>query len=512
MINEQQQTPGAYLRGNLCSMNQSHRLLKLRPDFIIGRGTPAEVDVCLKDINISRKHCRFSVNENQTWQLEDLSSNGVWINKSRIDKCSRVSLHEGDNIILSDQKHLYNWIFHLGEVKREAESDHQDSPSTKRLKSSASEVFNNTEIDDAVTRVRRMAEVRILREKMKLENASKISQQRLAALESEREMLISRLEKQSKLQAKRDSEARDNMLKQLEGKVDRETVMKQFEETLNRERDKAEEQRQAVVANLEMKIADEESKRLSEITERENKLSDLNKEKMELAEKMELERQSMTSELKQLHDKLSEENASKEKLEKEWQSKVESLTKKLEISISNEKAEMERAVLKEKEEKEQMEKEMENQKTLRLAEVKNLEEALEAERAAHAVAMEMVKEEQDNKHEELRKKQEEIDERKKQQQRLEEDMKKQLEELERKKQELEAQMQQVNDLKNSVNQTNSRAASLETEMAAVAESETVQNEILLKLAESLEREYQCPTCLDVFIAPVSLNCGHTYCW
>ena len=33
-----------------------------------------------------------------------------------------------------------------------------------------------------------------------------------------------------------------------------------------------------------------------------------------------------------------------------------------------------------------------------------------------------------------------------------------------------------------------------------------------KLAETLESQYQCPTCLDLFISPVSLNCGHTYCW
>ena len=33
-----------------------------------------------------------------------------------------------------------------------------------------------------------------------------------------------------------------------------------------------------------------------------------------------------------------------------------------------------------------------------------------------------------------------------------------------------------------------------------------------KLADTLESQYQCPTCLDLFISPVSLNCGHTYCW
>ena len=33
----------------------------------------------------------------------------------------------------------------------------------------------------------------------------------------------------------------------------------------------------------------------------------------------------------------------------------------------------------------------------------------------------------------------------------------------------------------------------------------------LKLEETLEEEFRCPTCRDIFISPVSLNCGHSIC-
>merc|ERR1712098_871868 len=92
--------------------------------------------------------------------------------------------------------------------------------------------------------------------------------------------------------------------------------------------------------------------------------------------------------------------------------------------------------------------------------------------------------------------------------------KEKLAELEKMKKEFEEQMELANAIKGSKAEEEIAASqnSLEKEIKAVADSEKAQSEILLKLAESLEREYQCPTCLDVFICPVALNCGHTYCW
>ena len=63
-----------------------------------------------------------------------------------------------------------------------------------------------------------------------------------------------------------------------------------------------------------------------------------------------------------------------------------------------------------------------------------------------------------------------------------------------------------------------RITALEQEMGAVSRElsgvreETGKNELLSKLEDTLESQYQCPTCLELFISPVALNCGHTYCW
>ena len=92
----------AYLKGNLLGMNPQHSLLQLCQDFTIGRGTLKEVNVCLMDVNISRKHCQFTV-DNDDWLITDLSSNGVWVNKARIPKNSPVKLKDQDNIALSCQ-------------------------------------------------------------------------------------------------------------------------------------------------------------------------------------------------------------------------------------------------------------------------------------------------------------------------------------------------------------------------------------------------------------------------
>ena len=222
----------------------------------------------------------------------------------------------------------------------------------------------------------------------------------------------------------------------------------------------------------------------------------------------------MNAELEKLKIRLEQENVSKESLKKELEDRVRTLTTNMENTIKEEKTALEEAIAREKHQKEALSIEMENFKTLKTTELQQLELELETERASHAAAMEMVIEEKEQKDEQLRLKEREIEDRCTKQNEFAKEMKEQLAELEKKKLEIEQQMNLVNAMKESkeVDTSCDKTDTLENEIKVVAESEKIQSDILVKLAESLEREYQCPTCLDVFICPVSLNCGHTYCW
>ena len=499
----------AYLKANHSGMSDKLQVLRLRsPSFSIGRAKLTEVSLCLMDVNISRKHCEFVFSDQEGgWTVTDLSSNGVFINDIRIPKTTPTPLQPGDSIVLSEQKLLYNWIFIHGEPPCSKRSSDAEIPEAKRPRTQGA-TYDTQKFDEAVNKVKKVAEVRMLREKIRLENAVKVGQQKQEALVAEREMLLSRLEDQVKKQTARDREAREHLIKEMEGKVDRDEILKEFEDRLLKEKQNAEEERQVAIKDMEDKIAIEDKRREEEIQRRDETLLKLNKEKEEMAGKLEREKEEMNQELEKLKIRLEEENVSKESLKKELEDRVSSLTTNMEETLKEEKTSLERAIASEKQQKEALSKEMENMKTMN-------EFVLETERASHAAAMEMVKEEQEQKDEEIRLKQKEIEERCSKQDEFAKQMKDQLAELEKKKLELEQQIEQVNAMKEAKKNEDlngDKTESLENEIKVVAESEKLQSNILGRLAESLEREYQCPTCLDVFICPVSLNCGHTYCW
>ena len=123
----------AYLRRNVASMK--HKLLEMYgPSFVIGRAKANEVNLCLLDVNVSRKHCEFNLNAiDQSWTVTDFSVNGVSVNGKRCQKFIAVSIVNGDKIILSDQKDLYNWTFCVGEVP-EADPRSLNTPSKPIVK------------------------------------------------------------------------------------------------------------------------------------------------------------------------------------------------------------------------------------------------------------------------------------------------------------------------------------------------------------------------------------------
>jgi len=182
----------AHLLGTSPSMSEDHKQLSLeKPLFKIGRSL--EVDLCLMDVNISRLHCVFSWSEDSGWMVTDQSSNGVWVGGVRIKKGIPTKIVEGDTVVLSELTKKYSWRFGLGAVEREC----YEEPIAKRRKIMPGEggrvEEGKEEIAKALSQRRKVAEVRMLREKLVLENAVKVGQQKQAALMAEKEMLLSRL-------------------------------------------------------------------------------------------------------------------------------------------------------------------------------------------------------------------------------------------------------------------------------------------------------------------------------
>ena len=145
--------------------------------------------------------------------------------------------------------------------------------------------------------------------------------------------------------------------------------------------------------------------------------------------------------------------------------------------MKQEKEEAEKALMKEKDLKESLKKEMEIQMEQKETELKRLADELEGEKATRAVEMELIMEEKARYEEESRRKEEDL---RQQQLRLQEEYQAKEEEIERKKEMIESA--------ELLAETNKEGANIETAM---------------------DRGFNCPTCLDIFIRPIALNCGHT---
>ena len=83
----------------------------------------------------------------------------------RILKNSPVALESGDEIVFSEQVQKFCWTFNVGESKRKFSSQEGEQPFKKqRLQSDPQ--FNSQRLDNAVLEVKKVAAVRILREKL----------------------------------------------------------------------------------------------------------------------------------------------------------------------------------------------------------------------------------------------------------------------------------------------------------------------------------------------------------
>ena len=70
-----------------------------RESLIIGRD--AGCDICLEDPQISKVHCRITVEEDKIFKIEDLgSTNGTYLNKKKISK--PMQIYYSDRILLGN--------------------------------------------------------------------------------------------------------------------------------------------------------------------------------------------------------------------------------------------------------------------------------------------------------------------------------------------------------------------------------------------------------------------------
>ena len=469
--NEVKQLVPAFLRGFSPHVQEKHSLVDLSvAKFAIGRSQDAEL--CLLDASISRSQCVF-VFEDGAWTVTDLSSNGVTVNKERVERLQQVKLVHGDKICLSEQA-KFTWTFNLGTPPL----DEAKEPPQKKQRKGDTLSEERKRQKETLRERKRIAEVRMMREKVALENKVKKGEQRQAELLTERDILVFRLESQVKKQAAKDREARETLKRETEGKVDKEEIMKEFEQRLIFEREKEEEKNNLLLQNMQKRIEDEEKLRKQENIERDEQLAKLNSEKDELEAKFSKEKEEMEKHLQELQDKLVKENLSREAQDLEWQSRVESVNTNLQKELK-----------KEKELNDTVKKEMEIQVEQKTDELKRLEDILEGERATYAGEMEMMMEERARQQEEQQRKELEVKAQQEELMAQQEKLRAQQEEMERKREELEGEMKKI--------------------QAATSSAVLTVDEVV---SQTLEREHQCPACLDLFICPVVLNCGHTFCW
>jgi len=485
------------------TMKPKHQELKLaKPKYTMGRSL--EADLRIKDVNVSRRHAEFAWTRPGGWAVTNHSDNGVWVNGAKVLKGCCRALVLGDLVVLSDLRQLYSWTLALPGAPRP-----KGEPPAKRRR-----LAEGAGGAGDVTHRHMVAKM----EAWRAAAASKLEAVRSAAaaaeregmrkqeeLEGERRRLLERLERQAAEGAAREEEARGALERRLQGsKEEQEEERGRLEERLRRERGEAEEDRRKQVQLMEARIEEEKEKLKKEVEERDKIVARLKTEKLEMEKKFEVDKIKMENELKQLQTQLEENKLDGETKEKMYKEKVEEINMRMEAELL--------------EEKEKHAKEVAEQKEVLEKEAKEREEEREQEREEHAVQLVAMREEQSRREEEVRLKSLALEQKRREQEEVEARVEEQRRELERRQKEDEA------------GDAPGRAAveaALEAERAKVAgeleaarrqaaqleqEKEEGRRELLGRLETTLDSQYQCPTCLELFISPVSLNCGHTYCW
>jgi serine/threonine-protein kinase Chk2 len=118
---DQQKDNAVLARGRLISLNPRYESIDLcKDDLLLGRQKAC--DVRLTDVRISGKHCRIFKVQSQdkkltkeSFYIEDLSSNGTFVNGTKIGKGNRTMLQDGDRISLVSKKRTSMFMSYIFE-------------------------------------------------------------------------------------------------------------------------------------------------------------------------------------------------------------------------------------------------------------------------------------------------------------------------------------------------------------------------------------------------------------
>jgi len=478
----------AKLIGLSSKMDPSHTLIEITSE-VFKMGRTFEANVTIKDINISREQAEFQYKQGQ-WTIKDNSSNGIRVNGKRISKGVPFTLNFQDEILFSDQTDKYFWKFVSITDKENIDSSNSrkrklcQGGTDKRLKLDSSSSNSSA----AMSRLKEIQKEKILK---------KIENERIEREKFEKLMQQERLERE-KVEKKMEEERQE-----------RERIMKQMEE----------ERKERAILTLQLR-----EQKLANDTERVKLESEMENMKVE-KDRIEAEQRRAMEELQAKEEQTREEMRRKEEENKEKQelifkqiqeekekasSTAEEREKKIAELVKAMAAAKEEAaaiILQEVEEKQRISEEMTAEKQ-RIEEEKlkyeNEMTALRAEKervevdnnrkVAEALAAQAAKDE------ELRRKEEEITAK---QQEI-------MDQIETEKARA-ATSEEENKLKES------RIKELEQEMSNTEEEankikEQGAQEVLEKMGDTLEQQLICPTCLELPIHPIILNCGHSYCW